>query len=132
MLNFTSIHPTQHIPTTVNVNEKKAPTDESIRILSEMEKAAENKLVSITRLKDNLFDATWHVFDEPASCSTKIICRFSMNGQTNQFTVTLEGPRYMSGEEIVKKVHETITAELGKIFTLSLFQSAECSQLRIK
>ena len=38
--------------TTVNVTEKRAPTDESVRLLKEMEEAARNKVIETIVVAD--------------------------------------------------------------------------------
>lgn len=70
-------------PTTINVDvtEKRAPTDESVRPLKEMESAAEAKVLEAVRCGDNTFDCTIHVQDDHLSGSRLFAIIFKLNGR---------------------------------------------------
>lgn len=111
----------QYIKKDVTVTEKRAPTDESVKILMEMEEKALDKLVSITKLDSNLFKATWHTFNDCMSDSLNIVCRFEMNGEEERFDFRMCKFDCRNDQELVEKVREKILEKLTGIFTYDLF-----------
>lgn len=111
-----SIHSTSH----TKITEKRAPTDESIKLLSEMERAAEKKLISITRLDNNTFKATWHLFDDFMADSLRAKVRFELNGQRHELEVPIERHLRFKPDDIAKTIYESILSELAKVLTLEI------------
>lgn len=66
---------------TKTVIEKRAPTDESVRLLKEFEQAANDKIIESIHVRDNSFDAV--VTKENDFLSGDIVYRvvFSLNGK---------------------------------------------------
>lgn len=116
-------HGPRSIHQTTTVTEKRAPTDESVRLLKEMEQAAQDKLLSITRLKDNSLDATWHIFEDPARDNMEAICRFSLNGQEHRIKIPIERSMRYKEDEIGAKIHEAITREIAAVLAVDLFRN---------
>jgi len=54
----------KHTSQSVTVNEQRAPTDESVRLLREMEQAAQDKVVQSIRLDDSPIDCVIHAHDD--------------------------------------------------------------------
>lgn len=70
----------------VNITEKKAPTDESIRILNEFQEKALDNLIAKVEVKNNLIDGAVMAFDMARTSTAiqsevTIICKFKINGQ---------------------------------------------------
>jgi hypothetical protein len=75
---------TQYHRHDVKVEEKKAPTDESIRLLNEMQEKAIDNIVSKIEVKDNLVEGQIYVIDmlrTTARNQFRIICKFKINQQ---------------------------------------------------
>lgn len=68
-------------PSTVVHHEHRAPTDDSVRILSEMERAAEARIIETIRLDSNDFKAVLHLMREQISRGVRSKCVFDMNGK---------------------------------------------------
>lgn len=69
----------------VKVEEKKAPTDESIRLLNEMQEKALDNLISKVEVKNNLVEGTVFAFEMARTSAAlhhevMIICKFKING----------------------------------------------------
>jgi len=107
------------------ITENRAPTDESVRLLKEMEKAALDRLLSITRLQNNTLEATWHVFQDPARDEMEALCRFLLNGREHRIKVTLDRSMRYNPKEAAKKIHEAVTREIAAILTVELFDAAD-------
>jgi hypothetical protein len=63
------------------IEENRAPTDESVRILMELEQAARNKIDASYRLNDNGFECVIQLFYEPETGDTHARVIFSLNGR---------------------------------------------------
>lgn len=70
----------QHVTVEETHTERRAPTDESVRLLREMEEAARASVVASYVFRDNTFDGAVVFMEGPAST---IECRvhFTLNGQ---------------------------------------------------
>ena len=81
------VHRHEHGPTNVTV--KRAPTDDSVRLLKEMEKAAQDKLISSVRVESNAFKCVVHQCLNYEADDVKLRAIFDLNGK--QMTVEVEG-----------------------------------------
>lgn len=111
-----SIHSTSH----TDITEKRAPTDESVKLLSEMERAAEKKLISITRLDNNTFKATWHIWEDFMADTLRATVRFELNGQPHEMEVPIERHIRFKAQDIAKEIHKAIISELAAVLTVEL------------
>jgi len=111
----------QHITVTETRHEHRAPTDESVRLLREMEQAAKEKLISVTRLEGNTLNATWHMFNDWHADGLKAFCRFELNGAEHRMEVQIPRELRYKPDEIGARIWEEITKELAKILTIELF-----------
>lgn len=72
------------------VTEKRAPTDESVRLLRELEEAAEKRVLERGASPDNDLNYTWTIRHNYAENTLTICVRFSLNGR--EHTRTFEWP----------------------------------------
>lgn len=63
-----------------NVTEKRAPTDESVRLLREMEQAAEKKVLETIRVANTVSECVVHVMRDDFSDTTKYRCIYKLSG----------------------------------------------------
>jgi hypothetical protein len=68
----------------MQVVEKRAPTDESVRLLKEMEAEARKKIVEAVRLESNGFKAVIHREDSYESLCTRFYINYELNGRRFQ------------------------------------------------
>lgn len=130
MFNKTFVFPqtrTEYAPYEKTVTEHRAPTDKSVKLLREMEKAAEDKLISITRLDNNELKATWHVFDDHLSWGMKAVCRFELNGKEHRIDLSLD--RYLKSDEIGRKVYKEVCDKIAELLTVDLFTGATAREI---
>lgn len=66
---------------TREVHEHRAPTDQSVALLKEMEKAAAAKLISAVHVGDTAFECIIHKFRDNLSDRTVVCAVFSLNGK---------------------------------------------------
>lgn len=102
--------------TSVDVTEKRAPTDESVRLLSEMEQAARQKVVQSIRLENCPVDAVIQRHDDFLNVQMVFSIHARIGGQVVEarktfdlkgdigFTVIAEGLMQALAEQIAMRV----------------------------
>jgi len=116
------------VPTTVHQHEHRAPTDQSVQLLKEMETAAQKKLISVTRLDDNMLKAEWHRFRTPASPCNWLAIRVKING--SEHTMEMELPWAVETEDAVGDfVYRQVADRLSAILTSTIV--AESRKTRV-
>lgn len=107
--------------TRVDVTEKRAATDESVRLLREMEEKALNNILACVKVDDNEFKATWWTYTDNFSYNDKVGCRFNLNGKQYEFKIDLPCKYSGNVSEIGLLVKNAVQEEISKILTLDLF-----------
>lgn len=101
-----------------NVTEKRAPTDESVRLLREMEKEALNKIVKNIDLSNNQFSARLLVFEDLLNLNNKGKVLFSLNGKKHELNAAFG---FLGSEEdMIKMCYD----ELAKYIAREILFSA--------
>ena len=98
----------------VTVNEKLAPTADSARLLRELEKEAEERLISRTKLEDNFIKAEWVAFDNPANFESKLVVRFKVNGRGFQEDISVPNDLHPKdiAEIILTRIRNILAEEI--------------------
>lgn len=131
MFNKTFVFPrtrTEYMSYEKTVNEHRAPTDKSVELLLEMENAAKDTLISITRLENNEMKATWHVFENCFSRRLEVVCRFELNGKEHRIDLSLDWG--IDHQEIAKKVYKVICDKMAELLTVDFFTRATALDIR--
>jgi hypothetical protein len=74
----------------VEITENRAPTDESVRLLREMEDRAQARIVATTRVEDMGISCVIHKMAEPHTGDTKYAVIYSLNGKKYRADYTAE------------------------------------------
>lgn len=106
----------------VTVHEHRAPTDESVKILRDAEERAQERLLSITRLESNEFNATWHVSRRMDNCHVEIVCRFSLNGTEHRVNISAPEEKAANEHELMDMVQDAIEKKMTNILCIDLYQ----------
>lgn len=118
---FDSFHTHSHhssVTVEKTVREQRAPTDESVRLLHEMEKAAMDKVVSAIRVSDSLFEAVLHQHVDHLNCQKMFMCVIKLNGE--KITVPFNCDDWASREEIAIGIRDAIANEIANRITSSI------------
>lgn len=116
----------EHHHHTERVVEHRAPTDESVRLLREMEAEAERKLLSSVRVGDTSFECVVHEYISPAdgfSHTWRAI--FSLGGKNHTASYTYHGHDDLRSKEAIDTwtigLRDAIAVEIaGQILLASL------------
>ena len=127
-------YPTKEIKgsTNVNVTEKRASTDESLKLLSEMQQQIRDSLISVD-IENNDIKFLWWVCDEPSFCRLAIMYKIIINNDEYQDVIKFqyfeEIPKPLELRKlVVKKISETIANryfEENMASVVSLYQRLE-------
>lgn len=96
---------------TREVVEHRAPTDESVRLLKEMEQAAEAKRTAAMQMAGNTFNGVIEQFETFADDTVTLRAVFDLNGVRLSASVT--EPRHEGAEDLLKKLHEKVAAKVA-------------------
>lgn len=118
MFNRTTINPIQRITENsfITITEKKAPTDESVRLLKEFEEVALQKLLSSFEIGNNLFSGRIF-FLARIDRNTSYIIKCIINGNDIEFRGVISDYDKLikRKDEIIKLFFEKISEELALI-----------------
>jgi len=104
-----------HISATVT--EKRAPTDESVRLLREMECAAFGEVLRRMPLESNEFKGQMIVHRNHSTYVETASCAFELNGQKMLVSVELSEDKYKTADRLLQAVAERIaTVMLTPLF----------------
>ena len=84
MFDVTHITKAPAYPQYVTVNEHRAPTDESVKILRDAEDRAQKAIVQSTRVDNCPIDAVLHQMVDHLSDKHKFACVFKLNGKKHR------------------------------------------------
>ena len=109
--------PTRVERVTEHRHEHRAPTDQSVALLRELEREAADKVLSVNRLQNNVLHAEWSVTDNPINMELTAVCRMKLNGKEIRFTTDLERPWDKKHVEtivrsLVERLAQHLVAEL--------------------
>jgi len=123
-------HTTNYVstgPSHVDVHEHRAPTDDSVKLLREMEEKARNQIVgAFVTNKDNDFDgAVVYMRPSVMSADYNVYTRFKLNGQEYEFKeVVTDIAFHMSKEEAYRKLAEKLSAVMTNKLMYRLISEA--------
>jgi hypothetical protein len=103
---ITHTHPVQRVDSNITIN--NAPTDESVRLLKEMEEAAEDKLLYRGEIRDNTLSAQWNVFKDVAINMYKCAVRIKLNGIDHLFKFQIEKQYGMNRFDVAMLVKDKL------------------------
>jgi len=113
------------------ITEKRAPTDESVRLLREMEEAAEKRVIERGALKDNLLEAQWVLIWNPAGGpdDADLHLRFLLNGDMKHIKVRVNIHHYQNPQTKLHHIYARFTEALAEELFKGLLQSPVVNDL---
>lgn len=104
---------TEYVDRHVTITEKRAPTEQSVRLLNEMEQAAEDRLICRGEIRNNTLAAQWSVFQDFASAMMdyKVAVRVVLNNKEHILRFYIQYAHGKDRQSVVVAVRDKI-AEL--------------------
>jgi hypothetical protein len=114
MFNHKHIH---HSTTSINVVEKRAATDDAIRLCGEIEAKMMERVVKSFIINDNVISAT--MLEMKHGPLAKTYVAFKLNGKSYYFQLDTEFDLLMHGDG--HKAHMAIAEKIANVITSELF-----------
>lgn len=94
--------------------EKRAPTDESVRLLREMEGKAREQVVEAMRLTSASVEAVAHRYDDQMSLKTHFLIHYKLNGAKREVRLSVEDYK-SSVEEQLEAIWKAISEDIASV-----------------
>jgi len=117
----TYISQTEQVTREVTVKEYRAPTDESIKLLNEMQKKALDNIISQFSTSNNCLQMKCAVIEDYYDQAKVFICKFTLNGKDHRFDIKVHSWDVPTEQDLINKVYERTCAELAAEFMQPLF-----------
>ena len=111
---------TEYVTRTVNHHEHRAPTDQSVALLKEMELAARAKIEQSIHVGNTTFECVVHVMQDMAEACMRMKAVFKLNGVTANAEHSYR-PRDQ-GDHI--KAANALRDEVAKVIAAKMLESA--------
>jgi hypothetical protein len=95
------------------VTEKRAPTDESVRMLRELEEAAEKRVVERGTSPDNGLEYRWIIMNEPGLDLLKLTVGFKLNGRDYRYDTHWCPSRFSDPREKLKIIRDQVVEKIA-------------------
>jgi negative regulator of sigma E activity len=99
--------------TNVNVTEKRAPTDESVALLKEMEEAARKKITESTTVSNTEFTCKLHKYHDPVNCADNYAVIYTLNGQQRRVDINVEIYKMLSPEQTASLIRDEVAFDIA-------------------
>lgn len=108
--------------TTVNVTEKRAPTDESVRLLKEMEEAARNKVLETIVVADTSFECKIHKVIDPINDQDVYGVIYSLGRQKKNTQVRVDRYKKLTPQEVAVTIRDAVAVDISNHLLATAFQ----------
>ncbi len=105
------------------VVEKRAPTDEAVRLLQEMEAAARQRIIATIPIKDTLIDAVVMCEDSHLGYVRHFAVLAKFNGKQRDIKFDLDLEDCIDEFKVARAVRNAIAEDLANMFTESVFKA---------
>lgn len=104
-------------PSTIIKHEHRAPTDESVRILDDLQRRAEERVTDAIRIEGNGFNTVIQIYTEARHASATAKCVFDINGKRIAFEETCHVDEFADDRnallrKVMKTAAERVAAEI--------------------
>jgi len=107
----TEVAPTY--PQKITAHEHRAPTDESVRLLNEMDEKARKNIIERVILKNTLFEGTCILYEDQFNQELLIDFKFIINGVKILLTKNFPNDaKYREREWLLQQIYDHFSAEL--------------------
>ena len=122
-ISFTAPTRTEYVTRTVH--EHRAPTDESVKLLHEMEQKAQDKIEKTVRLESNSLKAVLHQMMDPLNLDSVYVIQLDLNGNRHRCVIRIDSLK--NKEERIKY----IVQELANQITCEVLKSVSDELVRV-
>ena len=114
---------TEYINKDVNVKEYKAPTDESVKLLNEMQEKTLANIIKQFSVQDNDFNFGVMSYKNPIRYTTEVLVKFTLNRK--QYEVKTDVDEFKDRDGQIKDIYKAVCDKLAVIFTEGVLHSLQ-------
>jgi len=112
-------------PPVTHIHEHRAPTDESMRLVREMEEKVRGEILSAGTIKNTKLDIQWATVRNPKDFWViQCHCRLMVNGEEMHLHFPVEEQICGDKLKLVREIHHNITTKIAELITIQLFQES--------
>lgn len=109
----------------VNVTEKRAPTDESVRLLKEMEKAAREKVLDTIVVADTSFECKIHKMYDGMNDQDVYGVVYSLGGIKYKTEVRVNRYENPTPQEVVIQIRDSVAQDIANVLIAPAFMKMD-------
>lgn len=109
---------TEYVTRRVEVTENRAPTDASVKLLKEMEQAADAKRIASMQMPGNLFKGVVEIYETMHDDNVHARAVFDING--NRMAAEATQPRSDDRQELLATLHEKVAAKIASTILVDM------------
>ncbi len=102
---------TEYVTRRVDVTENRAPTDDSVKLLREMEQAADAKRIASMQMSGNLFNGVVEIYETPHDDMIHARSVFDING--HRMTATASEHSTIERAALLASLHEKVANKIA-------------------
>lgn len=103
-----------HVYHYTDVHEHRAPTDESVKLLNEMQRKAEQNIIANLSTSNNTLQVSATRFFAPMEMRDEWAVKMTLNGKPHQFKVSLPYHAGTSSEDAIQALHKALAEEIAQ------------------
>ena len=112
---------------TKQIHEHRAPTDESVRLLREMEQKAKDEIFKSVRLDNSEITGVVHFMRDHLTTDLLVAIQFSLNGKRYIHNSRLK--EWKSSEEKIEQLKEEFAETISTNILLNLFRNEDYERI---
>jgi negative regulator of sigma E activity len=105
------------------VTEKRAPTDQSVALLKEMEEAARKKVIETIVVADTSFECKIHKVFDVMSDQDMYAITYKMNGLQRNLTVRIDRFKNFTPVEVACIIRDKVAVDIANEMIATAFSS---------
>lgn len=106
---------TEYVPYAKTVNVNRAPTDDSIRLLNELQEKATKNIIDRISVQDNEFSYFAQSWRDHLRDNILIGYKFTLNGKEHMGEIAIPAWKYSGKRELIGAVVDAATSEITKL-----------------
>lgn len=95
------------------VTENRAPTDESVRLLKEMEAEARKKITESTTVHNTEFTCKLHKYYDAANGADMYAVIYTLNGKKSQVDLSVECYKELTPEQVACFIRDKVAVDIA-------------------
>lgn len=113
----------------VSVTENRAPTDESVRLLKEMEAEARKKIIESTTVHNTEFTCKIHKYFDPVNDADMYKIIYTLNGKQGSVDINVELYKMLTPEQTACFIRDKVAVDIANKMLTTAFMDEKNWQL---